>query len=387
MNSLTEVASHDWDQLERSQDESSPFMRYAYLDAMIQSQSACGATGWTPLFITLSVGAELHGACALFIKDHSYGEYVFDWAWARAYHQHGVSYYPKVVAAVPFTPVPGARLLARDEASRIALIKAILDWCKQSRMSSMHMLFGSHADLQSCQRLGLMVRHTIQFHWTNIGSQWRNFEEFLSTLNQEKRKKIKQERRKVADALVSIESRRGRDISETDWDFFYTCYERTYLEHGNPPYLNRDFFHRMARSMPENWLLFIATRQGQPIASSLIALDSKGGSNNVAFGRYWGALESISCLHFELCYYQPIQWCIANGFQRFEGGAQGEHKMARALMPVTTSSAHWIAHPEFSAAIAHFLEQEHLHVRHYLDDLRARSPMRVTSHAIPIEPL
>ena len=215
---------------------------------------------------------------------------------------------------------------------------------------------------------------------------YTDFDHFLVSLSQEKRKKIRQERRKVAEAGVRFRWSLGSDITTQDWDFFYRCYERTYLEHGNPPYLSRAFFQAMASTMPENWLLFVAEREGRPIATSLIAVHTSRtgdtGNNHirkpeyVAYGRYWGALERVDCLHFEACYYQPLQWCIAHGYQRFEGGAQGEHKMARALLPLRTSSAHWLAHPSFADAVERYLEREAQGVGQYLDDLGQRSPFK-----------
>jgi hypothetical protein len=316
------------------------------------------------------------------VKDHSYGEYVFDWAWANAYQQHGLPYYPKAVVAVPFTPVPGARLLAVDADARAALAHALVEWCQTQRLSSLHLLFASDVDLQACESAGLMLRHTVQFHWNNNTPGYADFDEFLSHLAQDKRKKIRQERRKVSDAGVQFRWAQGADIAAADWDFFYRCYERTYLEHGNAPYLSRDFFARMQSGMAGNWLLFVAEREGRPMASSLIALSSDAPDNDgapqpkVAYGRYWGALERVDCLHFEACYYQPLAWCIAHGYQRFEGGAQGEHKMARALLPVKTSSAHWLAHPSFADAVARFLEREGEGIENYLGDLHQRSPLR-----------
>jgi predicted N-acyltransferase len=375
-----------WNALLARQQAPTPFMRHEYLAAMDQSQSATPASGWTARFITLWRGDELQAACALYLKDHSYGEYVFDWAWANAYEQHGLAYYPKALAAVPFTPVPGSRLLARDAASRSALVKAILAWCKQERQSSFHLLFAAPDDVAACEQAGLMLRHTVQFHWTNLsapGTPWASFDDFLASLAQEKRKKIRQERRKVAEAGVAFRWSRGAEIGEQDWNFFYRCYERTYYEHGNAPYLTRDFFGRMAASMPENWLLFVAERAGKPLAASLIALDSvsPAGADNAmpaAYGRYWGALERVDCLHFEACYYQPLQWCIEHGFGRFEGGAQGEHKMARALMPVKTTSCHWLAHPAFADAVERFLDKEGKGIENYLEHLDERSPFRRT---------
>jgi predicted N-acyltransferase len=265
------------------------------------------------------------------------------------------------------------------------MVSVLIAWCEQAGVSSLHLLFGADGDLQSCAEAGLMLRHTVQFHWNNSQAGFHDFEDFLTTLAQPKRKKIRQERRKVAEADVTFRHALGADISAADWDFFYRCYERTYLEHGNPPYLSRDFFAQMAQNMPENCLLFIAERNGQPIASSLIATQAYSAGaegqfdtkiTKVAYGRYWGALEPVDCLHFEACYYQPLQWCIENGYHRFEGGAQGEHKMARALMPVRTSSAHWIAHPAFAEAVARFLEREREGVGNYLEDLQQRSPLR-----------
>jgi uncharacterized protein len=369
LSSPAEVGAAVWNGLLASQDAPSPFMRHEYLAAMESSKSAVPDTGWTPRFVTLWRGDELHAACALYLKDHSYGEYVFDWAWASAYEQHGLAYYPKALIAAPFTPVPGARLLARDAAARQALLQAVLHWCRENRLSSLHLLFSSEQDAAACENAGLMLRHTVQFHWTN--HRWSDFDAFLASLAQEKRKKIRQERRKVAEAGVTFRWCRGADISAADWAFFYRCYERTYLEHGNAPYLTREFFRHVAKEMPDHWLLFIAERGGKPIAASLIALGDK-----VAYGRYWGALERVDCLHFEACYYQPLEWCIAHGWERFEGGAQGEHKMARALMPVRTTSAHWLAHPAFADAVERFLEREGQGIAGYLEHLERRTPFR-----------
>ncbi|MBC7470028.1 MAG: N-acetyltransferase [Ramlibacter sp.] len=378
LESPLEVTADPWNTLLAGQQAVTPFMRHEYLAAMDQSGSATPESGWTPRFVTLWCGGELHAACALYLKDHSYGEYVFDWAWANAYEQHGLAYYPKALAAVPFTPVPGSRLLARDAGARRVLVQAILAWCKQQEQSSFHLLFAAPDDVAACEEAGLMLRHTVQFHWTQHPDKaWDSFDDFLASLAQEKRKKIRQERRKVAQAGVSFRWSRGVDISETDWNFFYRCYERTYREHGNAPYLTRDFFQRMAATMPENWLLFVAERNGKPIACSLIAIDTvSAGQRPAAYGRYWGALERVDCLHFEACYYQPLQWCIEHGFGRFEGGAQGEHKMARALMPVKTTSCHWLAHPAFADAVERFLDKEGKGIENYLEHLDERSPFR-----------
>ncbi len=373
LNSVGQIDSAQWDSMLARQDAPTPFMRHAYLLAMEQSASATPATGWTPRFVSVWQGKHLAGACALYLKDHSYGEYVFDWAWANAYEQHGLAYYPKAVIATPFTPVPGSRLLAQDDAARKALVDAVIAWCRQQKLSSVHLLFASEQDMRACQAAGLMLRHTVQFHWSNQG--WAGFDDFLASLSQEKRKKIRQERRKVAQAGVSWRWARGAQIGPANWDLFYRCYERTYLEHGNSPYLTREFFEMTAMHMPDSWLMFIAEREGRAIACSLIALGEQG-QEKVAYGRYWGALERVDCLHFEACYYQPLQWCIDHGWHRFEGGAQGEHKMARALMPVKTSSAHWLAQPAFADAVERFLAREGQGIAGYMEQLENRSPFR-----------
>ncbi len=371
------VAASSWNELWSAQPHACLFMRHEYLAALHTSGSATPATGWSPRVFTLWRAGQLHAACALYLKEHSYGEYVFDWAWANAYEQHSLPYYPKAVLAVPFTPVPGARLLARDDRARGALLKAVLDWCRSQELSSLHLLFGSDEDVAACRAAGLMLRHTVQFHWRNDG--FASFDAFLAGLAQEKRKKIRQERRKVANAGVRFRWSEGASIARADWDFFYRCYERTYYEHGNAPYLTRDFFARQATEMPQNWLLFVAERAGEPIAASLIAIDARAVSGIgplAAYGRYWGALERVDCLHFEACYYQPLQWCIEHGYSRFEGGAQGEHKMARALMPVKTTSAHWLAHPAFADAVDRFLQREGQGIENYMEHLGERSPFR-----------
>jgi predicted N-acyltransferase len=371
------IDADQWDALLAQQTHPTPFMRHAYLSAMHHSGSASAKTGWSAQFLSLWLGDQLQAACPLYLKSHSYGEYVFDWAWANAYEQHGLAYYPKALVAVPFTPVPGSRLLARDDLARQALLQALQQWCEQQQVSSWHLLFGSDVDLAACSQSQWMQRHTVQFHWQNQG--WSDFDAFLASLQQEKRKKIKQERRRVADAGVHFQALRGRDIGPAEWDFFYACYERTYLEHGNAPYLRRSFFQAMASDMPENWLLLLGERAGVPMACSLIGLSDGTEHPAVAYGRYWGALERVDCLHFEACYYQPLVWCLQNGVQRFEGGAQGEHKMARALMPVMTHSAHGVADPRFAQAIGQFLEREGRGVDNYMEHLGQRTPYKPTS--------
>ena len=394
------VDAHAWNQLLAQESQATPFMHLHYLAALHDSASATALTGWTPHFFLLWQGGQLQAACVLYVKSHSYGEYVFDWAWANAYQQHGLAYYPKAVVAVPFTPVPGARLLARSSRARLALVQTLLAWCRAQQLSSLHILFASTQDQAACRAAGLQLRQGLQFHWTNrvpandprnndnnlTGERFRDFTHFLACLQRDKRKKIQQERRRVADAGVRFRWARGVDITTADWDFFYRCYTRTYQEHGNPPYLNRAFFAAMAATLPQAWLLFIAERQSQPIAASLIALSfAPDGEPQAptaiptsAYGRYWGALERVDGLHFEACYYQPLSWCMAQGVTRFEGGAQGEHKIARGLLPAATTSAHWLAHPGFAQAVAQFLQRETHSLQASCQALMQRNPYKTS---------
>jgi len=376
---LSAIAPRAWDGLLARQDAPTPFMQHAYLSAMHTSQSATPETGWTWQVVSLwrdtPQGPTLAAACPLYIKTHSRGEYVFDHAWADAYERHGLAYYPKALVASPFTPVPGSRLLAESDAARQALLDRVLQLCQNNNIPSLHILFASPNDLQTCVQAGLLQRSQVQFHWQNQG--WRDFDDFLSSLNQEKRKKIRQERRKVQAAGVTFRAVRGPDMTDADWALLLRCYQQTYWEHGNAPYLTPAFFESMRTDMARHWLLFVAEHEGQPIGISLIGLHLNAqGQPEVAYGRYWGALARVDCLHFEACYYQPIEWCIQHGIQRFEGGAQGEHKMARALLPTPTHSAHWLAHPGFSEAVARFLEREKTGVGQYLDALHQHSPLK-----------
>ena len=363
-----------WNALLDAQTSSTPFMRHEYLLAMHTSASASGATGWLPQFLAIVHDDVLVAACPLYLKDHSYGEYVFDWAWADAYQRHGLRYYPKLLCAVPFTPVPGPRLLARDPSGRRLLLRAMRQLATDAKLSSAHVLFLDDADAEAARLEGWMMRSTVQFHWRNREPEpYADLADFLASLQREKRKKIQQERRRVADAGIVFTTLEGAAIAPADWDFFYRCYCQTYREHHSTPYLTREFFERMASAMPEHWLLFIASRGDERIASSLICIDPL---RKTAFGRYWGAVEHVPCLHFDACYYQPLGWCINNGFQRFEGGAQGEHKMARGLLPVQTWSAHWLAHPQFAQAVSDFLEREGAGVANYIDELNERRPFK-----------
>jgi uncharacterized protein len=369
-----EIDAAAWNELLASQSASTPFMRYEYLRALHASGSAVPATGWTPQFVTVEAGGALLAATALYLKSHSYGEYVFDWAWADAYRRHGLRYYPKLVGAVPFTPVPGSRLLARDDAGRDRLVRTLHRMTLERGLSSAHVLFIDDADGAAFERAGWLLREGVQFHWTQDEVRpVADFPELLSRLQRDKRKKIQQERRRVTEQGVVFRVHEGAAIGDEQWDFFHHCYTLTYQAHHSTPYLTRDFFTRLAATMARHWVMFVAHRGGAPIATSLIAIDPDRGA---AWGRYWGCVEPLPNLHFEACYYQPLAWCLANGYRRFEGGAQGEHKMARGLLPVKTVSAHWLRDERFAAAVADFLASESVGIGQYVDELRERNPFK-----------
>jgi predicted N-acyltransferase len=373
VSSLNEIGQAAWDELLGLQADANPFLSFAFLHALHESGSAAEKTGWQPQYLTLWDQADdqprLIAALPLYVKFHSYGEYVFDWAWADAYERNGLEYYPKLLSAIPFTPVTGGRLLARDEPARAALIDVLKSLRKDTQTSSTHILYPPAAQASALQQAGFMLRSGVQFHWLNPG--YRDFTEFLDTLERKKRKNILAERRKVADAGVRLRRVRGQDASEADWRFFNRCYAQTYAAHRSTPYLNLDFFLRIGASMPQNILLIVAERDGRPIASSLLIY-----TDQTLYGRYWGALEFVPCLHFETAYYQPLEFCIEQKIACFEGGAQGEHKMARGFLPQKTWSAHWLAHPAFADAVADFLEREADGIDSYMDELNDRNPFR-----------
>jgi len=369
VSSLSEIGQVAWDGLLAQQAEANPFLSYALLHALHESGSASPESGWQPQYIALYDGDTLAAALPLYVKGHSYGEYVFDWAWADAYQRHGLDYYPKLLSAVPFTPVAGPRLLAVDGAARTALIAVLNATQRATEVSSTHILFPPEEHARQLQEAGFMLRSGVQFHWLNPG--YASFDEFLATLEQKKRKNIRAERRKVLDAGVTLRRVRGADATDADWKLFNRCYRHTYAAHHSTPYLNLDFFRRIGRTMPDNILLVIAEREGSAIAASLVIH-----SADTLYGRYWGELEHVPCLHFEAAYYQPLEFCIEQGIKTFEGGAQGEHKMARGFLPTKTFSAHWLAHPSFADAIERFLEREASGIDEYMSELNERNPFK-----------
>ncbi|MGC9163102.1 MAG: GNAT family N-acetyltransferase [Thiomonas sp.] len=378
LSGVDTLPAAQWDALVQRTPGTTPFQRHAWLSALERTGCVGAGTGWQPRVLTLrDRHAELAAACALYVKSHSYGEYVFDWAWARAYAEHGLPYYPKLLLAVPFTPVSGAKLLGRDAAARQALLHSVLRLARESGLSSLHALFLDPLEAQWADALGMLPRITLQFHWRNPpsadASPWADFDGFLASLRHDKRKKIRQEQRQVRDAGVTFRVLHGTDITDADWAFFTRCYDATYALHGSTPYLNQTFFATIGREMPANCLLFVAERGAKAIASSLVLLDP---ATRTAYGRHWGAIEHVPALHFDACYYQPIAWCLQHGYTTFEGGAQGEHKIVRGLQPVATQSAHWLAHPQFARAVEHYLEHESAALQSHQQHLQSRLPFK-----------
>jgi len=362
---LHDIAPAHWDALCDGQ----PLLSHAFFTALHETGCAAPATGWQPRFLTAWSGDRLVGALPLYAKSHSYGEYVFDWGWADAYRRHGRRYYPKLVCAVPFTPVPGPRILAGDAATRRALLRHALERVAEGGYSSLHVLFADDDQAAEAAAAGMIVRRGLQFHWTNPG--YRDFADFLAAFSHDKRKKVKQERRKLQEAGVTFVRKIGDEITPADWRFFYACYERTYRAHHSTPYLSRAFFQRIGATLAPHLMLVLGMRDGDRLCAALDVYN-----DDALWGRYWGTTEFVRGLHFEACYYQAIEFCIEQRIQRFEGGAQGVHKLARGLLPVATHSLHAIGDPDFAAAIADYCARERVDIAHAQDELGEGSPYR-----------
>ncbi|MES2353966.1 MAG: GNAT family N-acetyltransferase [Pseudomonadota bacterium] len=364
-SSISAIPAPEWDRLTNGH----PLLSHAFFDGLHRTGCAAANTGWTPQFLLLKVDGKLEGAMPLYLKDHSYGEYVFDWAWADAYERSGLSYYPKLLCAIPFSPVTGQRLLVSDPQYRQPLINAAIQFAEKANLSSFHCLFPSEDEAAEMRERGLLLRTGVQFHWHNAG--YDSFDNFLASMNHDKRKKIRQERRKVAEAGITFRWLTGNNIREEDWHFFYRCYVSTYRAHRSTPYLSLEFFLHLGENMADQVLLIVAEQDGKPIASAFNLFNAQ-----TLYGRYWGATTFSSGLHFETCYYQALEFCIERGIDRFEGGAQGEHKLARGFTPVKTLSVHWLARPEFSSAVEHYLARETTGMATYIDELTERQPFK-----------
>jgi len=348
-----------------------PFVSHAFLAALEKSGSVGKGTGWTPATILVEDGDDhLVGAAPAYLKTHSQGEYVFDHAWADAFERAGGTYYPKLQIAVPFTPVPGPRLLGARPQHLLAATEAVV---LQNDISSAHITFIDEVGAVECERRDWLVRHGIQYHWEN--RDYRDFDDFLEALSSRKRKSIRKERTAAREGLEFV-ALHGPEIGTAHWDWMWRFYQDTGSRKWGHPYLTRSFFDLIGESMADKLLLFLALREGQPIAGALNLIGS-----DTLYGRYWGALEEVQFLHFELCYYQAIEWAIAHGLAYAQAGAQGEHKLSRGYEPVITRSAHFIADPGFRAAVARFVDEECAATRAEIDWLSRSLPYRSSSSA------
>jgi predicted N-acyltransferase len=360
LGSIAQIDAAAWNALAGT---GQPFLRHEFLSALELSGCAVPRTGWTAKHLVIEdAGGRAVAAMPLYRKTHSRGEFVFDFSWANAYAQHGLSYYPKLLCAVPFTPVRGPRLLVGAGVEPRAMVKlltgAARDYACSEQLSSWHVLFPDDETAASLGAAGLILRRDCQFHWYNQG--YDSFDSFLATFTAEKRKKAKRERRRVAEAGIEFDTLHGGDMHAALWDTVYGFYADTFYRHGHDPYLNLEFFKRIAASMPDRLMIKLARIGTQPIAAAIFFV-----GEDALFGRYWGAGGNYHSLHFETCYYQGIEYCIEHKLQRFEPGTQGEHKVPRGFVPTMMSSAHFVADPRFAAAIRDFAAREAQGVENY----------------------
>jgi predicted N-acyltransferase len=349
-----------------------PFLRPAFLKALEDSGSVSPETGWTPIHLQLE---EQNSQCfmPLYLKDHSMGEYVFDHAWANAYHQNGLEYYPKLITAVPFTPSTGIRVRTNDPLDRqhcIQFLDEVIRLADQVDASSWHLLFPSSEQLTLFEDPRLLKRSGVQYHWLNKG--YDDFDDFLGSMTSRKRKMIRKERSEIIKQDIRVELLVGQEITAEIWDLFYSLYERTYAKrNGTKGYLTRAFFAQIAATMPEQIAMSVGIKDEEPIACALYLFDSE-----TLYGRYWGSLGEFPYLHFELCYYRGIELAIEKGLRRYDAGAQGEHKLVRGFEPVNTHSLHWIKHPQFKDAIARYLKSEDIGIAQHIEQAMGMLPFK-----------
>ena len=365
---IADVPAPRWDAVAG---DGHPFTRHAFLDALERHDCVGEAVGWIPSHILVHADGRLVGATPAYVKLHSQGEFVFDWSWAEAYSRHGLDYYPKLVSAIPFTPSTGPRLLvhptAPERTVRRALAASAVEISRAMQASSFHWLFPRETDAGALEASGLLIRSGCQFHWTNPG--YRDFQDYLDALTSKRRKEIRRERRDAASAPVEIEIHDGRTATEEHWRAYHALYSSTYDRKWGYAALTRPFFSRVAESLPDQTLVVLARRDGRYVAGAHCFV---GG--DTLFGRNWGCVEHHRGLHFEMCYYRLIEYCIRRRLRVFDAGAQGEHKLMRGFLPVETRSAHWIGDPRFRAAIGRFLDEERTALRRYRNAMQGHSP-------------
>ncbi|QWP79456.1 N-acetyltransferase [Lysobacter sp. K5869] len=378
LGALAEVPAAHWDALH---DGANPFVAHAFLHGLEASGCVRADWGWTPHHLTVWRDDELIAAMPAYLKQNSHGEFVFDHAWARAYDQHGLDYFPKWLAAVPYSPVTGPRLLAREPEHRRLLLRAMAQLCARQALSSAHVNFHLEDEDAAFAAEGdadWLARVDVQYHWRNPpdahGHRWRDFDQFLAAFDHKHRKNIRQERAKVARAGVRFRTVEGADASEADLATMYGFYRNTFDQYGNHAALTLEFLQHLARAMPRALVMFFADYEGEPVAGALCLRGA-----DTLYGRYWGARAELPGLHFETCYYQGIEYCLREGLHAFEPGAQGEHKIARGFLPTEVRSRHWIAHPSFRDALRPWCREEAASVRRYAQTLRAHSPFKAAA--------
>ena len=376
LSSIAQVDEAAWD---RCAGPGNPFVRHAFLSVLEESGSSTAEAGWHPRHVVLKTGAgDVLGAVPMYLKNHSYGEYVFDHGWADAFERAGGRYYPKLQVSVPFTPVTGPRLLAPagadTEAVRTALLSTCVGLCDQAGVSSLHVTFPTEDEFDLMGEAGLLQRTGIQFHWLNEG--YGTFDDFLGSLASRKRKQIRKERQVVADAGLTIAALSGSEIEERHWDAFFAFYQTTGSRKWGVPYLTREFFSLLGERMADAVVLVMVERDGKPIAG---ALNLAGA--DALYGRNWGCIEEHRFLHFEACYYRAIDYAIAHGLKRVEAGAQGPHKLARGYLPVPTYSAHWVANESLRDAVANYLDHETREIDREIAVLERHGPFRQSDDA------
>ena len=375
LDNIADVAAGDWNALAG---DANPFQHHEFLNALEVSGCVSAETGWQPCHLVLLDAADTPvGAMPLYLKSHSRGEFVFDWAWASAYQRAGHDYYPKLINAIPFTPVAGPRFLCADSHAApddgpSLLLAGAVELAHRLDASSLHCLFPTAEDAAWMESKGMMLRTDCQFHWKNDG--YDDFSDYLKSFSSAKRKKVNRERRRVREAGICFETLNGDTLTPELWESLYPLYAASYLKRGQFPYLNHKFFERVTREMPQSLVLFVARLDGEAVALAICFR-----SDAALYGRYWGSTGYYHSLHFETCYYQGIEYCIREGLTLFDPGVQGEHKLARGFLPVTSYSTHWVRHEGFADALTGYLAREREQVAHYIEIAGEHTPFRQAS--------
>lgn len=373
LGSLEDVSATQWNALT---DGSFPFVHHEFLVALERHNAVGELYGWYPQYLVIEEQGQLVAAAPMYIKDNSYGEFVFDWAWADAYHRSGLQYYPKMVVAIPYTPATGPRLLVHPDKDYASYAQQLIDAAtihsEQTGMSSLHWLFTDERDTRQFKTdPRYLMRLGCQYHWHNHG--YRDFDDYLSHFTASKRKKIRRERRMVQEQSIEIEIRHGDEMEPQHWEIYHDFYRSTFERKSGIPTLSREFFMEIGKTMPRNVVVVMALYNKEYVAA---AFNIRG--SDTLYGRHWGCSQEFHSLHFEACYYQGLDYCIAHGLQRFEPGAQGEHKISRGFLPTPTWSAHWIAHEGFREGLTRYLDHETETMEHYIDELQDHSPFKQT---------